>query len=233
MMEGGGVNSYLGDDPGVIYGTPAKPGELRILRVPLFQPLLGIFLHGRIASRAGEFSVAELRVQHGVMCRTGVWATGAHFDGYDNGLTLDTSATYQYSGTGTEVPSLPLALAARSYTWAFDKSASDSEDLGRHLAVRGYERKPDFERSHASNDYGLHIISVLFPWTNGTFQNLNSGNTFRVADPRLDYFFQTDMPELEMVGFYFASETPAFNAINPRPSTEQIHRRYPVRPRSP
>ena len=163
----------------------------------------------------GHWSMDELRpVEENVLWRNvifndaditnGYFQTGAQFDGNYNTITL-MDPKYEYLGDGTEVP-LPLAVIAGNFRWSLYRLPYSAEllaDVGLYRDANNILRM----RSDARNVYGQPILSVHFRDSSGVYRTLTPQGSF-AGSISGDCFFETDVPSLQPVDYYFASQTP-------------------------
>ena len=134
----------------------------------------------------------------------GYFQTGAQFDGNYNTITL-MDPKYEYLGDGTEIP-LPLAVIAGNVRWSLYRSPHSAEllaDVGLYRDANNILRM----RSDARNVYGQPILSVHFRDSSGVYRTLTPQGSFPGSISG-DCFFETDVPSLQPVDYYFASQTP-------------------------
>jgi len=138
---------------------------------------------------------------------------------------------YVYWGLGTESP-LPLVLTNSGFTWSYWLSAFSDEadrlaDAGMYVDASTNLVLPNA----VSNIYGLRINSVHFQNNNNQYVTLNRGGSLPAPDDA-NFFVETEVPMLQTVDYYFASQTryikygsplqpvpgaPEFSTTNPLP----------------
>ena len=143
---------------------------------------------------------------------TNGWTGAFTVPGDDSLIRYVNNPKYRYLGSGYETP-LPLAFTQSDATWLFFRNPDDLSNpelgiditSGNHLLLNPASR----------NCYGLGINSVKVRLP-GSFGTLLPGiaSSFS-ADDILRCFPEAAAPDLQIVGYWFASQTPAFNYASP------------------
>jgi hypothetical protein len=116
-------------------------------------------------------------------------------------------AKYQYTGTGSETP-LPLAFDSTSSGWIFH--AGDPESFGGELGTIWDGSVYRFGTG-VKNIYGLGL--------NSAYVDTNLATAGATVPNGLWTFENYTMPDLQIVDYYFNSQTPFFNYILTYPYT--------------
>jgi hypothetical protein len=112
---------------------------------------------------------------------------------------------YVYWGSGTESP-LPIVLTNSGFTWSYWLSASpDETDLLADAGMYVDAGTNLFLPNAVSNIFGLRINSVHFKNNNNQYVTLNRGGSIPAPDGA-DFFVETEVPILQPVDYYFASQ---------------------------
>ncbi len=120
------------------------------------------------------------------------------------------SPLYQYSGSGTE-SSLPVAFTNADSQWFYYQAIGRSVDyyVSQEIGISTNSNRQLVLSSDARNCYGLSFNSAKL--TLSGFPVLEPGTPSSFTEPsQTGCYFDTAIPTLQTVDYYFASQTPYF-----------------------
>jgi Alpha/beta hydrolase of unknown function (DUF900). len=129
---------------------------------------------------------------------------------YPNVRLLDSTLQYAYLGPPTN--SIPVLLNTGSTAWLLARGWDTEFDIfdDADTGVQGDSTNGFYLPSNTRNFYGLPISSLRLPLTNYLSQVLPAGGSAAPAPDRGFCYVAAPPPGLQIVDYYFASQTPYF-----------------------
>ena len=135
-------------------------------------------------------------------------------DDQDRPFRVLQSLAYHYDGLGTESP-LPLALTNINQQWCYYYGVPYGPELGVGTeAGCVFDGGSGLKVGYVGNCYGLDLYSMIVD-LGGTVYGQNQALPAPRTNPLTYYFPRFAVPQLEIVDYYFVSQTPYLNYSGP------------------